>query len=65
MTVTAETPVSAGRIRAILDDLVQQRQRMRAGVREPGLAEANRLAIAYWQRQLARALLAEREGARP
>ena len=42
------------RAQAILDDLIRQRQRMRAEGAERGLLEANRLGIVYWQRQLTR-----------
>jgi hypothetical protein len=48
------THASAAEIRAILDDLIRQRRRMSASA-EPGLLEANRLSIAYWQWQLSRA----------
>ena len=50
---------STTEIRAILDDLVQQRRRMGASA-EPGLREANRLSIVYWQLQLRRVREAER-----
>jgi hypothetical protein len=48
-----------GRIRAILDDLISQRQRMRHAETEGGLLEANRLSIVYWQRQLSLCLTDE------
>jgi len=41
--------------RTILDDLIRQRQHMRAAGVDEGLFEANRLGIVYWQLQLARA----------
>ena len=49
------------RIREILDDLIHQRQslRLRSSGEEPGLLEANRRSIVYWQTELARALVAE------
>jgi len=50
---------SASEIRAILDDLVRQRRAMAASA-EPGLLEANRLSIVYWQLQLSRVREAER-----
>lgn len=43
------------RTQAILQDLIQQRQRFRAEGVDRSLLEANRLGIVYWQRQLARA----------
>ena len=50
---------STDEIRAILDDLIRQRRRMTASD-DPGLREANRLGIVYWQRQLSLARTAER-----
>lgn len=55
--------VSSADARAILNDLIRQRQRMRDTEPNPSLLEANRLAIVYWQWQLTRALDAERGGA--
>ncbi len=51
------------RIREILDDLVHQRQSLRGSetVNEARLLEANRRGIVYWQAELSRALLAERD----
>jgi hypothetical protein len=51
------------RIREILDDLIRQRQSLRLGStgEEPGLLEANRRSIVYWQTELGRTLLAEHE----
>jgi hypothetical protein len=43
------------RARAILDDLIRQRQSLRSAPVDEGLLEANRLGIVYWQWQLARA----------
>ena len=40
------------KIREILDELVRQRQAMHQSAADAVLVEANRLAIAYWQRQL-------------
>jgi hypothetical protein len=56
---SAVSGVSASEIRAILDDLVRQRRGMGPSA-EPGLREANRLSIVYWQLQLARVRDAER-----
>ncbi|HTS74234.1 MAG TPA: hypothetical protein VMG74_11035 [Gaiellaceae bacterium] len=41
------------RIRSILDDLLVQRRRLESSSGEKGLLEANRLAISYWEWQLA------------
>jgi hypothetical protein len=49
------------RARAILDDLIRQRQRMRDAHVEEGLLEANRLGIVYWEGQLRRASTDDRE----
>jgi len=49
-----EEPLHPERGRAILDDLIRQRRMLARSATEPGLLEANRLAIVYWQRQLAR-----------
>ena len=49
---------SVSEMRAILDDLIRQRRRMTASS-DPGLREANRLGIVYWQWQLSRARAAE------
>jgi hypothetical protein len=46
---------SMQRARTILDDLIRQRQHMRAAGVDEGLFEANRLGIVYWQLQLSRA----------
>ncbi len=54
-------PAAAERARSILNDLIRQRQNMRADDVEDGLLEANRLGIVYWQWQLTRALGAEGE----
>jgi hypothetical protein len=62
VTAAAEIATPAERIRDILGSLIKQRQGMRAAAAEPGLIEANRLAIVYWQRQLSLTLLAERRG---
>jgi hypothetical protein len=56
----AESEVKA---RSILDDLIRQRQRMRAESADSGELEANRLGIIYWQWQLNRALKARGTGA--
>jgi hypothetical protein len=52
---------SVQRARAILDDLIRQRQHMQAAGVDEGLFEANRLGIVYWQLQLARASAAGRQ----
>jgi hypothetical protein len=59
--------VPSERARAIRNDLVHERrlQLMRMGAADQGLLEANRLAIIYWQRQLARSLAAEQANDRP
>ena len=51
----------SSRIREILDDLIRQRQSLRlaGNVEEPGLLEANRRSIVYWQTELGRTLLVE------
>jgi hypothetical protein len=66
---TAATPASTGRMHAILDSLIDERKRLQRGVPDVALLEANRLAIVYWQRELAQAAAAERadpeHGAQP
>jgi hypothetical protein len=54
MSTLAPPSDREARIRAILDDLFAQRSRMESVGTEPGLVEANRLAIAYWNRHLSR-----------
>jgi len=54
MITTGPAAPQANLIRAILDDLVRQRRRLRSTAAEAGLLEANRLAIVYWQRELVR-----------
>jgi hypothetical protein len=54
-------PAGVERARTILDDLIRQRQQMRAAEVDEGLVEANRLGIVYWQLQLARASAAGRQ----
>ena len=49
--------------RAILNDLIRQRQTMRSSHEDSGTLEANRLAIVYWQLQLNRALAAGADAA--
>jgi hypothetical protein len=51
--------MASGEARAILNDLIRQRQRILAEREDTDLLEANRLGIVYWQLQLARALSAE------
>ena len=48
-------PATAERARSILNDLIRQRQRMRAAAVDERFLEANRLGIVYWQGQLTRA----------
>ncbi len=51
------TPADATRaqaIRGVLENLIRQRHALEATAREPGLLDANRTAIVYWQTQLAR-----------
>ena len=50
-----------GSIRALLDDLIRQRQRLEATATEPDLLAANRLGIVYWQQELSRCLAERRE----
>jgi hypothetical protein len=61
--VNGDGAVASADARAILNDLIRQRQRMRDTEPNESLLEANRLAIVYWQWQLTRALDAERGGA--
>jgi hypothetical protein len=49
-------PVSTDAARAILNDLIRQRQRMQGTDCERSLLEANRLAIVFWQQELRRAI---------
>ena len=46
----------------IIGRLVRQRQDLRRSGAAKAILEANRLAIVYWQRRLARAHIAERTG---
>jgi hypothetical protein len=62
MTPPAAAGPSTGRIHAILDNLIRERQRLRNAAYEESLLEANRLAIVYWQQELTRALAAQRDG---
>jgi len=52
-------PVASTEIRAIIDKLVEERQRLRAGNEDAQLLNANRLALAYWQLELSRTLSSE------
>jgi len=61
--MTGERFETAEHARSILDDLIAQRRLLRAHPCEPGLLEANRLGIVYWQLQLNRALSAKRHEA--
>jgi hypothetical protein len=60
----AVTQPRVERIRQILADLVHQRQSLRGASETPEkvLLEANRRSIVYWQGELARALVTERDG---
>ena len=60
--MSADREVPVDRARAILNDLVRQRESMQRKAADAGLLEANRLAIIYWQRQLSRLLAAEHQG---
>jgi hypothetical protein len=51
--------VASGDIRGIIDRLVVERQSLRADGGDLAALHANRLALAYWQLQLTRALAAE------
>ena len=64
MATPAVSEPRVERIRQILADLVHQRQSLRGAsdASETVLLEANRRSIVYWQSELARALLAERDG---
>jgi hypothetical protein len=53
-------PSGIERARRVLDDLIRERQTLRAGQTSEALLEANRLAIIYWQQHLARALIRSR-----
>ena len=63
MATPAVTESRVERIRQILADLVHQRQSLRGATDTPEtvLLEANRRSIVYWQSELARALVAERD----
>jgi len=54
-TTTSEATHAAERAEAILNELIEQRRKMRRTGGERGLLEANRLGIVYWQTQLTRA----------
>ena len=58
MEITQEQRTAS--IRAILDGLVLERQRLRRSSDGTALLEANRRSIVYWQTELSRALLAQR-----
>jgi hypothetical protein len=57
-------PVSTDAARAILNDLIRQRQRMQGTDCDRGLLEANKLAIVFWQQELRRAIEAKHGRAR-
>lgn len=57
-------PVSTDAARAILNDLIRQRQRMQGTDCDRGLLEANKLAIVFWQQELRRAIDAKHARAR-
>jgi hypothetical protein len=52
-------PVSTDAARAILNDLIRQRQQLQGTDCDRGLLEANRLAILFWQQELRRAIAAK------
>ena len=54
MTAIASSGDREARIRSILDTLLVQRRGMESAAAEPGLRDANRLAIVYWEWQLSR-----------
>ena len=49
-------PVSTDAARAILNDLIRQRQQMQGTDCDRNLLEANKLAIVFWQQELRRAI---------
>lgn len=57
--MSADRALRPDEARAVLNDLIRQRQRMLVDTPDPELLEANRLGIVYWQLQLARAVSAE------
>jgi hypothetical protein len=52
MTAVAPLDDRELRIRSILETLLVQRRRLESAAAEPGLRDANRLAIVYWEWQL-------------
>jgi len=50
---------TSGDVRRIIDRLVEQRQSLRATSADAATLHANREGIAYWQRELSRALAHE------
>jgi hypothetical protein len=52
-------PVSTDAARAILNDLIRQRQQMQGADCDRSPLEANRLAIVFWQQELRRAIEAK------
>jgi len=54
-------PLSTEAARAILNDLIRQRQRMQGTDCDRSLFEANRLAIVFWQQELRRAIDAKHD----
>jgi hypothetical protein len=54
-------PVSTDTARAILNDLIRQRQQMQGTECDRSLLEANRLAIVFWQQELRRAIEAKHD----
>jgi len=61
--VSSARTMPSNEARAILNDLIRQRQRILAEREDTDLLEANRLGIVYWQLQLSRALSAEQSQA--
>jgi len=54
-----------GSVRALLADLIRQRQRLEATATDPDLLAANRLSIVYWQQELSQCLAERRPGTDP
>ncbi len=52
MNAVAAAVSPSGRIKAILDSLIDERRRLRADPHDESLLAANRIAIVYWREQL-------------
>jgi hypothetical protein len=57
--LSAAHTIGSDEARAVLNDLIRQRERASFDQPDSEFLEANRLGIVYWQLQLARALSAE------